>query len=96
VQLWPGHSLGKIVDCVSTINNGATSNTGAFQFSAGLNGVGAKAATPVIAYRDGKFAPAVFAFMLLPLIKGRLGGVTAGVGCCKPSTVVLVTPPTPS
>jgi len=30
--------------------------------------------------------------MLLPLDKGRSGGVTAGLECYKPSTVEIVTP----
>jgi len=38
-----GIPLGKIVDCVSTINTGAKYNTEVFQFSVGLNGVGTKA-----------------------------------------------------
>ena len=38
-----GIPLGKIVDCVSTINTGAKYNDEVFQFSVGLNGVGTKA-----------------------------------------------------
>ncbi len=38
-----GIPLGKIVDCVSTINTGAKYNTDVFKFSVGLNGVGTKA-----------------------------------------------------
>lgn len=62
-----GIPLGKIVDCVSTINTGAKYNTEVFQFSVGLNGVGTKAVNAlsehfiVTAYRDGKFASARFA-----------------------------------
>lgn len=62
-----GIPLGKIVDCVSTINTGAKYNTEVFQFSVGLNGVGTKAVNAmsshfkVTAFRDGKFASAVFA-----------------------------------
>ncbi|MBU1986654.1 MAG: type IIA DNA topoisomerase subunit B [Proteobacteria bacterium] len=61
-----GIPLGKIVDCVSTINTGAKYNTEVFQFSVGLNGVGTKAVNAmssyfkVTAFRDGKFASAVF------------------------------------
>lgn len=61
-----GIPLGKIVDCVSIINTGAKYNTEVFQFSVGLNGVGTKAVNAmsshfkVTAYRDGKFASAVF------------------------------------
>ncbi len=62
-----GIPLGKIVDCVSTINTGAKYNTEVFQFSVGLNGVGTKAVNAlsssfkVTAFRDGKYASAVFA-----------------------------------
>ena len=61
-----GIPLGKIVDCVSTINTGAKYNTDVFQFSVGLNGVGTKAVNAlsevftVTSYRDGKFASALF------------------------------------
>ncbi|BHH83112.1 DNA topoisomerase IV subunit B [Desulforhopalus sp. 52FAK] len=61
-----GIPLGKIVDCVSTINTGAKYNTDVFQFSVGLNGVGTKAVNAlsthftVTSYRDGKFAKATF------------------------------------
>lgn len=61
-----GIPLGKIVDCVSTINTGAKYNTDVFQFSVGLNGVGTKAVNAlsdnfkVISYRDGEYALANF------------------------------------
>lgn len=61
-----GIPLGKIVDCVSTINTGAKYNTDVFQFSVGLNGVGTKAVNAlsdvftVTSYRDGRFASAMF------------------------------------
>lgn len=61
-----GIPLGKIVDCVSTINTGAKYNTDVFQFSVGLNGVGTKAVNAlsdiftVKSYREGEFASAVF------------------------------------
>ncbi len=61
-----GIPLGKIVDCVSTINTGAKYNTDVFQFSVGLNGVGTKAVNAlsdvftVTSYRDGKYALALF------------------------------------
>jgi topoisomerase IV subunit B len=61
-----GIPLGKIVDCVSTINTGAKYNTEVFQFSVGLNGVGTKAVNAlsehfaVTSYRDGLFASAQF------------------------------------
>ncbi len=61
-----GIPLGKIVDCVSTINTGAKYNTDVFQFSVGLNGVGTKAVNAlsewfrVTSYRDGQFASASF------------------------------------
>jgi len=62
-----GIPLGKIVDCVSTINTGAKYNTDVFQFSVGLNGVGTKAVNAlsahfkVTAFRDGRYAAAEFA-----------------------------------
>jgi len=61
-----GIPLGKIIECVSIINTGAKYNDEVFQFSVGLNGVGTKAVNAlssyflVRAYRDGKFAEAVF------------------------------------
>ncbi len=61
-----GIPLGKIVECVSTINTGAKYNTDVFQFSVGLNGVGTKAVNAlsevftVTSYREGKFASAKF------------------------------------
>ncbi len=61
-----GIPLGKIVECVSVINTGAKYNDEVFQFSVGLNGVGTKAVNAlsshflVRAYRDGKFAEAIF------------------------------------
>ncbi len=61
-----GIPLGKLVDCVSTINTGAKYNTDVFQFSVGLNGVGTKAVNAlsevftVTSYREGKFASATF------------------------------------
>ncbi len=61
-----GIPLGKLVDCVSTINTGAKYNTEVFQFSVGLNGVGTKAVNAlsehftVTSYREGKFARASF------------------------------------
>ena len=72
-----GIPLGKIIDCVSTINTGAKYNTDVFQFSVGLNGVGTKAVNAlseeftVSSYRDGKFASAKFS-------EGRLLESTEG------------------
>ena len=62
-----GIPLGKIVDCVSTINTGAKYNDEVFQFSVGLNGVGTKAVNALSAqflvrsHREGKYAEAEFA-----------------------------------
>ncbi|MDR0375747.1 MAG: type IIA DNA topoisomerase subunit B [Treponema sp.] len=61
-----GIPLGKLVECVSVINTGAKYNDDVFQFSVGLNGVGAKAVNAlsshfrVMSMRDGEFAEAVF------------------------------------
>lgn len=62
-----GIPLGKIVECVSTINTGAKYNTDVFKFSVGLNGVGTKAVNAmsstfkVTAFREGRYATALFA-----------------------------------
>lgn len=61
-----GIPLGKIVDCVSTINTGAKYNDDVFQFSVGLNGVGTKAVNAlseqfvVRSVRDSLYAQASF------------------------------------
>jgi topoisomerase-4 subunit B len=61
-----GIPLGKVIDCVSTINTGAKYNDDVFQFSVGLNGVGTKAVNAlsgrfrVRAYRNKEFFEAVF------------------------------------
>jgi len=73
-----GIPLGKLVDCVSTINTGAKYNDEVFQFSVGLNGVGTKAVNAlsshflVRSHREGQFAEAEFARgKLLKQRKGR-------------------------
>ena len=61
-----GIPLGKVVECTSIINTGAKYNDEVFQFSVGLNGVGAKAVNAlsvdfrVVAYREGRYAEAVY------------------------------------
>lgn len=61
-----GIPLGKVVDVVSKINTGAKYDSGAFQKSVGLNGVGTKAVNAlsnyfkVQAFRDGKSKLAEF------------------------------------
>jgi topoisomerase IV subunit B len=61
-----GIPLGKVIDCVSQINTGAKYNDDVFQFSVGLNGVGAKAVNAlsshflVRSHRDGKYSEAIF------------------------------------
>ena len=61
-----GIPLGKVVDCVSKINTGGKYDTGAFQKSVGLNGVGSKAVNAlsnyfkVQSFRDGKTKIAEF------------------------------------
>src|SRR6188508_3275269 len=61
-----GIPLGKVVDVVSKINTGAKYDSGAFQKSVGLNGVGTKAVNAlsnyfkVQAYRDGQTKIAEF------------------------------------
>ena len=61
-----GIPLGKVIDCVSTINTGAKYNDDVFQFSVGLNGVGTKAVNAlssmfrVVSYRNGEYFEARF------------------------------------
>lgn len=61
-----GIPLGKLVECVSTINTGAKYNDEVFQFSVGLNGVGTKAVNAlserfrVVAIRSGDYREVVF------------------------------------
>ncbi|WP_186757926.1 DNA topoisomerase IV subunit B [Echinicola salinicaeni] len=61
-----GIPLGKVIDCVSKINTGGKYDSGAFQKSVGLNGVGTKAVNAlseyfkVQSYRDGQTKVAVF------------------------------------
>ncbi|MDR2728994.1 MAG: type IIA DNA topoisomerase subunit B [Chitinispirillales bacterium] len=61
-----GIPLGKVIDCVSTINTGAKYNDDVFQFSVGLNGVGTKAVNAlssefrVVSYRGGEYFEARF------------------------------------
>ena len=61
-----GIPLGKVVDCVSTINTGAKYNDEVFQFSVGLNGVGTKAVNAlskeflVRSHREGEYVEAWF------------------------------------
>lgn len=61
-----GIPLGKVIECVSVINTGAKFNDDVFQFSVGLNGVGAKAVNAlsdhylVRSHRGGRFHEACF------------------------------------
>jgi topoisomerase IV subunit B len=61
-----GIPLGKVIDCVSKINTGGKYDSGAFQKSVGLNGVGTKATNALSAYfkvqsvRDGRAKVAEF------------------------------------
>ena len=61
-----GIPLGKVVDCVSKINTGGKYDSGAFQKSVGLNGVGTKAVNALSSYfkvqsfREGKTKMAEF------------------------------------
>ncbi len=62
-----GIPLGKVIDCVSKINTGGKYDSGAFQKSVGLNGVGTKAVNALCSYfsvesfRDGQSKKAEFA-----------------------------------
>jgi len=61
-----GIPLGKVVECVSRINTGAKYSDDVFQFSVGLNGIGAKAVNAlshcftVCSYRGGECVQASF------------------------------------
>jgi len=61
-----GIPLGKVIDCVSKINTGGKYDSGAFQKSVGLNGVGTKAVNAlsdlfkVQSYREGQCKVALF------------------------------------
>lgn len=61
-----GIPLGKVIDCVSKINTGGKYDSGAFQKSVGLNGVGTKAVNALSSHfmvqsvRDGKLKKAEF------------------------------------
>ncbi|MGD0308417.1 MAG: toprim domain-containing protein [Acidobacteriota bacterium] len=61
-----GIPLGKVVECVSRINTGAKYSDEVFQFSVGLNGIGAKAVNAlsqrfsVRSFRDGNYSGAAF------------------------------------
>ena len=61
-----GIPLGKVVDCVSQMNTGGKFDSDAFQFSAGMNGVGTKAVNALSAFfevrsfREGEFSEASF------------------------------------
>lgn len=61
-----GIPLGKVIDCVSKINTGGKYDSGAFQKSVGLNGVGTKAVNALSTYfkvqsfRDGQSKVAEF------------------------------------
>jgi DNA gyrase subunit B/topoisomerase-4 subunit B len=61
-----GIPLGKVVECVSRINTGAKYSDDVFQFSVGLNGIGAKAVNAlshrftVCSYRGGEYVQAFF------------------------------------
>ena len=73
-----GIPLGKVIDCVSKINTGGKYDSGAFQKSVGLNGVGTKATNAlsnyfkVQSYRDGQTKWAEFS-------KGELTNESKGL-----------------
>ncbi len=83
-----GIPLGKVVECVSRINTGAKYNDDVFQFSVGLNGVGAKAVNALSAafivrsHRDGKFTEARFE-------SGRLTAREEGKNAAEPDGTLI-------
>lgn len=86
-----GIPFGKLADCVSVINTGAKYNTDVFQFSVGLNGVGAKAVNAlsesfrIVSYRDGSFCEVRFS-------RGAMMGSDEGETAEKNGTLVEFTP----
>ena len=93
-----GIPLGKLVDCVSAINTGAKYNDDVFQFSVGLNGVGAKAVNAlsshfrVVTIRNGDFAEAVFAQGVLKSQRKGKCAATMPAAARKDGTFVEFTP----
>jgi topoisomerase-4 subunit B len=88
-----GIPLGKVIDCVSKINTGGKYDSGAFQKSVGLNGVGTKATNALSQYfkvqsfRDGQTKWAEFC-------KGELTAESKGIetSSSKSGTHVLFEP----
>jgi len=88
-----GIPLGKVIDCVSKINTGGKYDSGAFQKSVGLNGVGTKATNALSQYfkvqsfRDGSTKWAEFS-------KGELTNESKGVETSnsKSGTYVIFEP----
>jgi len=84
-----GIPLGKVIDCVSKINTGGKYDSGAFQKSVGLNGVGTKATNAlsnyfkVQSYRDGQTKWAEFC-------KGELTAESPGIESSNSKSVTHV------
>lgn len=87
-----GIPLGKVVECVSSINTGAKYNDDVFQFSVGLNGVGSKAVNAlssefiIRSHRDGKYVEARFQ-------RGKLLDKSEGVDKNEPNGVFVLFEP---
>jgi topoisomerase IV subunit B len=84
-----GIPLGKVIECVSRINTGAKYSDEVFQFSVGLNGIGAKAVNAlssnftVRSFRSGEFSGAVFKCgKLVDQLKGKGSQEQDGVFIC--------------
>ncbi|HNR20906.1 MAG TPA: DNA topoisomerase IV subunit B [Bacteroidia bacterium] len=87
-----GIPLGKVIDCVSKINTGGKYDSGAFQKSVGLNGVGTKAVNALSTYfkvqsiREGKTTIAEFE-------RGELKKEQKPKPCTdEPGTIITFTP----
>lgn len=87
-----GIPLGKVIDCVSKINTGGKYDSGAFQKSVGLNGVGTKAVNALSTYfkvqsiREGKTTIAEFE-------RGELKKEQKPKPCSdEPGTIITFTP----
>src|SRR2546428_4055147 len=89
-----GIPLGKVVECVSTINTGAKYNDDVFQFSVGLNGVGTKAVNAlsreflVRSFREGEFVEAFFK-------QGKLKNEKKGKAASEPDGTLIRFEPDP-
>ena len=77
-----GIPLGKVIDCVSKINTGAKYDSGAFQKSVGLNGVGTKAVNALSNSRKAR-SPTMLKYRSHRIRTGRLSFLSRTKACSK-------------